>query len=775
MLTLERLKENQIQPYFTNSQWARGVAMQAQVYSPTRYGNRLYAQVEGDQMYEVEVAVDEQGITGRCGCGYDRPELCKHVCAVLVRWTRVPGTFKVSNAPVKVTSAPAGPLAVRPAPAPALPAQPPAWLARSADMVVGEEFAELQAGLEMMTVATLREIASSRGWTLRGTLKASIVEQMAAYMVDDQALATGLSMVEKNDQVLLGLIAAVGDLFPYNTSKPIVDITTEFRKPVTARAVMRAFDRLGQIPLILTGQLLGQGAFTDAAVMPRALWRHLPALLASLMPGATELPPSARRANVRESQPRRFVDAALQLLLAIEHLPPTRAPRTPRPVIEDHLPWLRDWEYDVAELESLLAEGRPLQNRDIRLTVPPPPRGLVAEDLARFQGLLGSLPGADFLFRLLEGAGLFLPGTPVRVNEQAKRAFLQCPPAEQLGILFDAYVDLLDWQEIWELIHAASPQLKMVRKVGGYQFVLPGATSTAAGQMTKLRQAMLQVLAWLPEERWISVEELCKLFYCIAPTFNQLWAVSGTGGYPYQPGWYFTWEGRVLGHEPEDWGRLVGNCLGFLLVGPLNWFGVADVHVDGSALSHVRLHGLAHLFRHASPPIELDRAVAAAGPAVLVTAPPVVTGDTIKLKSLAGNAALVLEQIAQPETLQLNNVVYRLDVARVHAAFERGASVDSLAEEWERCFGARLPAEIQKRLAAWWQQYGQVRLYQNLTLIEFADDYALAEMRAVTAIDDLLLVEISPRAVVIPATAVESLYAALQKAGYTPKLTDGTE
>ena len=111
----------------------------------------------------------------------------------------------------------------------------------------------------------------------------------------------------------------------------------------------------------------------------------------------------------------------------------------------------------------------------------------------------------------------------------------------------------------------------------------------------------------------------------------------------------------------------------------------------------------------------------------------------------------------------------------MHAAFERGASVDSLAEDWERCFGARLPAEIQKRLAAWWQQYGQVRLYQNLTLIEFADDYALAEMRAVTAIDDLLLVEISPRAVVIPATAVESLYAALQKAGYTPKLTDGTE
>lgn len=774
MPTLEKLKENQIQPYFTNNQWARGVAMQAQVYNPTRYGNRLYAQVEGDQIYDVEVTVDEQGITGKCGCDYDRLELCKHVCAVLVRWTRVPGTFKVSDEPVKMASAWSGPLAVRPAPEPALPAQPPAWLSRTADTVAGEELAMLQAGVEMMTVATLREIASSRDWTLRGTLKTLIVEQMAGYMVDDQALATGLSMVDKNDQLLLGLIAAVGDLFPYNTSKPIVDIATEFRKPVTARVVMRAFNRLGQIPLVLTGQLLGQGALTDSAVVPRALWRHLPALLAPLLPGAAELPASARRESVRESQPRRFVDAALQLLLAIEHLPPTRAPRTPRPVVEDHLPWLRDWEYDAAELEYLFAEGRLVKNREIRLTVPPPPRSLVAEDLARFQGLLGGPSGADLLFRLLEGAGLFLPGTPVRVNEQAKRAFLQRPPAEQLGILFDVYVDLLDWQEIWELIHATSPQLKMVRRVGGYQHQLPGMSSLPGQPMTRLRQAMLQVLAWLPEERWIALEELCQLFHRIIPTFNQLWAVSGTGGYPYQPSWYFTWEGRPLGHDPEDWGRLVGNCLGFLLVGPLYWFGIADVHVDGNALTHVRLHGLAHLFRHASPPIDLDRAMTATGPVAPIAAP-VITGDTIKLKTLAGNAALVLEQIARPETLQLNNIVYRLDAARVHAAFERGATVDSLAEGWEGCFGAPLPAELQGHLSAWWQQYGQVRLYQNLTLIEFADDYALAEMRAVTAIDDLLLVEISPRAVLIPATAVESLFAALQKAGYTPKLTDGTE
>jgi hypothetical protein len=60
-------------------------------------------------------------------------------------------------------------------------------------------------------------------------------------------------------------------------------------------------------------------------------------------------------------------------------------------------------------------------------------------------------------------------------------------------------------------------------------------------------------------------------------------------------------------------------------------------------------------------------------------------------------------------------------------------------------------------------------------LIEFGDDYALREMRAVTPLDAALLVELSPRAVLIPADAVERLMAALQKAGYTPKSTDGVE
>jgi hypothetical protein len=83
-----------------------------------------------------------------------------------------------------------------------------------------------------------------------------------------------------------------------------------------------------------------------------------------------------------------------------------------------------------------------------------------------------------------------------------------------------------------------------------------------------------------------------------------------------------------------------------------------------------------------------------------------------------------------------------------------------------------MPNQLRRRLMSWWQAYGRVRIYENVTLIEFADDYALTEMKAVTSLTRHLIAEISPRAVLIPSEVVEFLSTELEKAGYTPKQTE---
>lgn len=83
-----------------------------------------------------------------------------------------------------------------------------------------------------------------------------------------------------------------------------------------------------------------------------------------------------------------------------------------------------------------------------------------------------------------------------------------------------------------------------------------------------------------------------------------------------------------------------------------------------------------------------------------------------------------------------------------------------------------MPRTIEEKLETWWTQYGQVRIYEDVTIIELADDHALAELKTVTNLENVMIAEISPRLVLIPKTAVQSLSEQLEKAGYMPQIAD---
>ena len=136
----------------------------------------------------------------------------------------------------------------------------------------------------------------------------------------------------------------------------------------------------------------------------------------------------------------------------------------------------------------------------------------------------------------------------------------------------------------------------------------------------------------------------------------------------------------------------------------------------------------------------------------------------------------LLERIARldavvPGAAKTGHLVYRLDAQAVHCAFEAGTALADILSDWERLLPVAMPEAIRAQLTRWWEAYGRVRIYENLTVIEFGDDYALAEIRAATGLGQHLVAEISPRLVVINKEAMPVLMAELEKAGYTPKQT----
>jgi hypothetical protein len=170
------------------------------------------------------------------------------------------------------------------------------------------------------------------------------------------------------------------------------------------------------------------------------------------------------------------------------------------------------------------------------------------------------------------------------------------------------------------------------------------------------------------------------------------------------------------------------------------------------------------------PKIEKTRAEPSAAPADAVD----VEAHAIRVvpSQIETRAHNLLNQIARLETVTAQQFVYQLDSQAVYASFEAGLTLAEIAAAWEELLPIPMLATIRDQLAAWWEAYGRVRIYEDLTVIEFDDDYGLAEMKAVTPLEKHIVAEIAPRLVLIRPEAVEALVGALEQAGYTPKQTN---
>jgi hypothetical protein len=769
MPTLATLTDSEVRTVLGKRTYNKAAGYVNRIRNPQRRGDTLSAQIQGTYLYNVEVDVVGSAILGKCTCAYSWGGHCKHIGALLICWAHSPTRFQEDTSTADATFLPPPPTQT--------PKVHPSWLSQSWSERDLHWRTVLKNYFNAQTLPALRAIAQERGWNVRGVRKDDVVDQLLERIMDRAETAKGIYSLDQEHQAVLRALTLVGDL---------ADNT-----PVLANQMARGEKPLKQHVKIdtYTRHLCEQGLAIPAAQMqsypqrdfiPWVLARTFPPVLETMIPSSLAPESEQAASALAFANPEAGLRSMLQLLMFFEQQKLPLRPLQPIHRLEKfHSLRLTGWPYVAAELDKALQRSDLNQyNSSLTLTVPPPALPLPDAEMAQLTPITGDVERLDFLYALLQASGLVQPGSPVTPWNEAKAAFLIKSDAEQLAILAKSYFHMENWSELWLLLRR-EPRLQLKRSWWNAYFRF----DQLMAEFTTRRLLILRTLALLPDNRWIKLADLQRIWRALWPQFQGA-SRSSYGGEPIAD-WFLTWDGSKIVENEESWTRAQGSFIQAMLIGPLHWLGLVDLNQHDGQVVALRLHGLADLFWDRSATLSISAsgietlkesppAKASAAPRASDLRPSAVKLDDdgrllVDPQRISARAHGLLDRIAKMDFAVTGRFVYRLDGESVHRSFEAGVSLAQLEMMWNELLKAPMPTPIQSQLSQWWDAYGRTRIYTNVSLIELGDDYALAEMKSVTSLSSLMIAELSPRLVLIPKDAIPKLVSELEAAGYTPK------
>ncbi len=355
--------------------------------------------------------------------------------------------------------------------------------------------------------------------------------------------------------------------------------------------------------------------------------------------------------------------------------------------------------------------------------------------------------GAEFFYHLLKT--LTSPDEErLEITEAEVQQWKDIDPYRHPTRLLTAYQQIMRWAAwfpTWRQGHL-TVRWDLVRRN-----TAEAATSIAFSGM-RIRYALLSALAFFPHGTWITVQEATNILYGLFP--NPTILLSN----------YL----HIADAEAEHWMETLGRLLVAILRGPLYDLGLVDLHPDRETPTHFALFHLQDvtfaryeaLRQVLETPLPADRFhFEAARKLLRLTLP------------IPPNIHHFLHRIASFHAIQPHTLLYKPDVARLHAAFESGESPATLAQTWQHLFGCDAPEALRQWWHQWWQRYGHIRLYPRQAILTTRDDFTMREIQ--TALPDLhhrITAQVSPRIALIDHEDAPAIVEQLQRAGYMPKL-----
>lgn len=643
---------------------------------------------------------------------------------------------------------------------------PPWWYKRLADPAgTDSEGPEsgLQALLEQLQLAELREIARQRGWRVKGSRKADYVAALTPLLDDPTEVARAVTSLPDGlrEALRAALVAEDGrGITPALLAQTITALHTgrgSPLKPVEAAGLLCDLTRWGLLipwrdPL---GGILHY-------LFPWEIQRNIPPL-----PGWCRQSPQAPYAPVLFKDKSAFAQLLYTVWECISQQPQRLRP-APQPSIEER-PTLamrgyarltvRDWPYDPQEIHDC----RRTDTKPQSLSVPTPTFLLDDAGVSALASLADGNPEQlEFVCRVLCDLDLVSTEKGYLVaRPEVMARFLRCSTTEQYTLLVQSYLSLLDWNELDVLLRMDTRL--MLRRDAFY--VLPHREFRS--HLLRLRHILLRFLSTAGEEGWCTLEDIELALRNLWPDFFSTLIVEGQH-WP-TPNWWLAWRADQRKLQPKDtrdWSAAQSRLLHIMLEGPLYWLGLAELCHHNGELSAFRLRGLSD--RVWDRPLRTTQESP--------TEPSVVVDEsnlsvTVHPGVASPQVYTFLGRIARLEESAPGRFVYRLDMRVVHASFERGESLTDLFLAWQEIMPLPMPEAIQQALSTWWAHYGQVRLYEGFALLELDDEVTLRELEASTSLKKHVIARLSPRLVLVRDEAVPALLQEFVTRGYTPRET----
>ncbi len=231
------------------------------------------------------------------------------------------------------------------------------------------------------------------------------------------------------------------------------------------------------------------------------------------------------------------------------------------------------------------------------------------------------------------------------------------------------------------------------------------------------------------------------------------------GSNPY--GWDFRLRRGWLTHR-EGWHMVEGGFIRAVVLGPLHWLGLVDVHIEKGRTDFRPTAGMALVTSDAGGAIEeppAGRLIVQPNFELVVLAP-VSEALLIKLDSFAERIGL--EHIAQ----------YKVTKASVTRAIQTGLHVDDIQRILTAAAGGgEIPQNVHYSLVEWERQARKIELWQDAALIEVDEAAFLDMLFADDQTRPLLKRRLSPVLAEVASEHLTTIQAILWRRDYLPALT----